>query len=115
MSNRSFFDDDGGNNGFAPPPVAPSNGKAIASLVIAIVCILLIWTKFLIIFIAPVFIVANIIGIILAISARNANAQGGHPTALANIAMILNILSLIVYILTFIACTVCVACAFSLF
>lgn len=93
------------------PPDPPSNGLAIASIVLGVGSLLLIWVKLILIFLAPIFIIATIIGIFLAVAARKRNAIAGHPTILGTIGLILNVLALIVHSVAFIACNALVACA----
>ena len=97
------------------PPRPPSHGLAIASIVLGGGALVLIWVKFIAIFFALIFILTSIIGIMIAVSARKKGYINGHPTGLATIGLLLNILSLIIYSLGFTACSVCVACTFTLF
>jgi Domain of unknown function (DUF4190) len=48
--------------GYPPPPVAPKNGVGIASLVLAIVALLSVWTVFVAVVLGPAAVVVGIIG-----------------------------------------------------
>ena len=96
--------------GKKPSMTPPKDGKSIASLVIGVVCIVLIWVKFILIFLAPIFMIANGVGIWLAMANRKENAANGHATVLSSVALIVNIVSLSLYVITVVACTICTSC-----
>lgn len=48
--------------GYPPPPVAPKNGVGIASLVLAIVALLSVWTVFVAVVLGPAAVVVGFIG-----------------------------------------------------
>ena len=116
MDNRGFFEEEENYLDVVKRGTPnPSNFRAIASIVIGGATLLLIWLKFILIFLALLFIAANIAGIFLAASARKANESAGYPTILATVGLVLNIISLVIYSIGFIACTACVACVVTLF
>ena len=108
MSGRPKFEPR--NKRGTSPTEPPQEGLAIASLIIGVVCILLIWLKFILIFLAPVFMGLNGIGIVLAISNRKRNELNGHATVLSSVALIVNIVSLVLYTVSLIACIACASC-----
>ena len=117
MSNN-FFDDDPMYSeittpGKSGPP--PSSIGAIVSLILGGGTLLLVWANTLFFVLSIIFILINIVGIVLAVSARKRCYSRGYPSGLATFALVVNILSLILHSIMFIACTACVACAFTLF
>jgi len=91
------------------------NGLAVASVIIGVGSLLLLWMKLILIFLSLLFIVANVIGIFLAISARRKNESAGRSSGLPTVGLVINIISLVIYGLGFTACTACTACAISWF
>lgn len=116
MNNRGFFEEEESYlDAIKRDTPSPSNFRAIASIVIGSLTLLLIWLKIILIFLALLFIVVNIAGIFLAVSARKANESAGHSTALATVGLVVNVISLAIYSVGFIACSACAACVVTLF
>lgn len=76
-----------------------SNGKAIASLVLGIISLVLIFTGYGTI----VGIIAGIVGLILGINARKEN-----PSGMATAGIVLSIIGLAVCAFVFVSCVICV-------
>ena len=93
---------------------SPNSAGAIASVILGGGSLLLIWLSIFVFFFSLIFIVLNVVGIMLAVSARKQSHMGGHSSGLATLGLVLNIISLILYSITFIACTACAACAITL-
>ena len=89
------------------PP--PGQGLAIASLVIGIASILFSFT----IVFAIVFVISSVVGILLAVTAKQRNNAAGHSGAngLATAGLVLNIIALVLSASIFLICTACVVCA----
>ena len=108
MSGRPKFEP--GRRRGASPTEPPKEGLAIASIVIGAICILLIWVKFIVIFLAPIFMMLNGVGILLAISNRKRNELNGHATIWSSVGLIVNIVSLVLYTISLVACIACASC-----
>ena len=104
MPNRYKFDPAARRRSGATPP---GNALAIAAIIIGAVTIFLIWLKFIVIFLALFFILVNIAGILMAVSAGKKNMAANAPMVLPRIGLAVNIVSLVIYLLGFIACSVC--------
>ena len=107
-----IYEDDGGSSGRSPNS---GHGLAIASIVIGVGSLLLLWMKLILIFLSLLFIVANIAGIFMAVAARRRSESTGHSSGLATVGLVVNVISLIIYVLGFVACTACIACVISWF
>ena len=104
MNNRRFFDEyDDAYQASAPKYTSepPATARAVTSMVIGGLSLLLLWVQFAFIFMALFFIAVNILGLMLAVSARKRNERAGHHTWPATVGMLLNIVSLIIYVIAF--------------
>ena len=122
---RVYFEDDDRNEGYFGDRnnlpymphhgSAPGNAKAIASVLIGAICLVLVWIKFFLAFLALLFITANIVGIWLAISAKRDNRAIGHSGGLASLGLALNIFSLVLFSILLIIFTALVTFILNLF
>jgi|GEM_PF-3872282 len=111
-----FFEESNNNSqGASHGSPRSGNGLAIASIVIGVGSLLLLWMKLILILLSILFIIANVAGIFMAVSARRRNESEGRSSGLATIGLIVNIISLSIYSLGFVACTACTACVISWF
>ena len=90
-------------------PVVPGKGKAVASLVLGIIAIVLAWFGYL----GIVSIVLSIIGIVLSVSAKKDMDAAGVYTSkgMATAGFVLSLIALILSAIVFVSCTLCVSCA----
>ena len=104
MNNRGFFDEyDDGDVTPVPKYTSgpPDTARAVTSIVIGGLSLLLLWLQFAFVFLALFFIALNILGLILATSSRKRNERAGHHTWPATVGILLNIVSLIIYVIAF--------------
>jgi len=77
-------------------PSKPDYAKAIISIVIGSLCIILVWVKIIVLFLAPLFMMISGLGIILAILSKKRNNKLGVSTAPAIVGLVLNIIVLFI-------------------
>jgi len=82
---------------------SPGQNKAVASLVLGIVALLLIWFGYSVI----VSIILAIVGIVMGINARKELPPG--DSGLATAGMVCSIIALVLSCIVFVACVLCVA------
>ena len=90
-----------GSGGYGPPP---TNGKAVASMVLGIISLVFAWFGYF----AILAIAMSIVGIILGIGARKDVVQG-QSTGMATAGVVCSIIALALSTIVFISCVICVS------
>lgn len=101
MDNNNF------NQNSGHPASEPGKGKAITSMVLGIIAVVLCWFGY----VAILSLVLAIVGLVLAISAKKDMKASGNFSArgMATAGLVLSIISLVLSAIVFLACTICIA------